>query len=241
MAPHFLTLPGEIKNRIYEYCIDEEVTVEISAKKFLNSIAGWKKNWRITIFEGHPEVKEGKPTPFALTKTCRQIRFEVLPILAKLGHSCLYAGLYGPFTSEMLAPLPQPYLGNIRELRVWKTKPTLENQTLTPELPALESLILDYHPQYLGKLLGGANQIRFSRTWSSSFMSRNNVIGKLEKLVADTFRRERGYLAETISAERDISLQMRVPYGAFSVPISHEPHARRYESDHTLVSSPISW
>lgn len=41
----------------------------------------------MTIFEGHPEEKEGDQKELALAKTCRQIRFESLPVLAKIGHS----------------------------------------------------------------------------------------------------------------------------------------------------------
>lgn len=238
MAPHLLTLPGEVKNLIYEFCIDEEVSVEISAPTFLNNIAGWKKKWKITIFEGHPEVPEGQPKQFALTKTCRQIRYEVLPILARLGHSCLYVPMYGPFTAEMVAPLPQPYLGNIRQLRIWKTSPTLKNQTLTSALPALESLILDFHPQYLAKHLGGKDAVRFRDSWSFSYMARHNIFTKLQHIVEDTFDRERAYLAAT-AGDREIALKMHVPYGSFSVPTGNGPNARRYEADATLVSSAI--
>lgn len=231
MAPHLLTLPGEIKNRIYEFCIDEEVTIEISSDKPLGSITQWRKAWTITTFEGRPEEQDGDCKEFALMKTCRQIRFEVLPILAKLGHSCLYVPLYGHFNAQMIAPLPQAFLGNIRQLRLWKTRPTLKDQTLTPALPALESLVLELKPQKLGKHLGA----RHRYSWTSWHMTSRRVHEKLEDLVSDIYERESNYLAET-EPNRIIALDMRVPYGSFSVPIRGNRTFPCIESDHTLVS-----
>ena len=236
MAPQLLTLPGEVKNAIYEYCIDDEATVEITADRFLNNIKAWHKEWKVIIFEGRPEQKEGAPKEFALAKTCRQIRFEVLPILAEFGHSCLYVPLYGPFNPQMMEPLPQPYVGNIRELRLWKTAPTLKGQTLTPALPALESLILDFHPQFLTKSLG--RQFRFRdwpRFWCLSYMMQHNVIGTLKKLAAKTYACESDYLNET-EPDREIGLQLRIPYGSFSVPVQQFSDVSCLESDRTLVS-----
>lgn len=126
MAPHLLTLPGEVANIIYEYCTDDDITVEVSADGFLTSMAKWKKKWKLNIFEGHPEQKDGDPKELVLTKICRQIRFEALPILARVGHNSFQIPIHGPFTAQVIAPLPQAYLGNIREVHLWKTHPTLQ-------------------------------------------------------------------------------------------------------------------
>lgn len=240
MGPHLLALPGEVKNRIYELCIDEEVTVELTTDQVLNTLAQWKRKWTVTIFEGRPEDQEGDRKEFALTKTCRQIRFEILPILAELGHSCLYVPLSSRFSASMIAPLPQAYVGNVREIHLWKTTPTLKNQTLTRALPALERIILEFHSQSLANLLGGQDHIRQDGDWSrwfSGLRGARNVISKLKQQVVSTYQQESVYLEKT-EPDRKVALVIRVPYGSFRMSaMKRGGLIKNFESDHTLVSN----
>lgn len=201
MTPHLLALPGEIKNRIYEFCVDEEVTVEFTADHRLITLGQWKRKWTMIIFEGHPEKRGGDPKEFPLAKTCRQVRFEILPTLAQLGHNCLHVPLSARFSAQMITPLPQAFMGNVKELRLWKNVPTLKNQTLTHALPTLERLILDFHSQKFAHHFGDADDFREFGYFSDWLWVIDNfppvLITELKDQVIDIYQREEAYLETT--------------------------------------------
>lgn len=215
---HLLNLPGEIKNAIYEYCIQGEITVEISTTQRINSIRDWPRNWRLTTFEGHPEEKEGDVREFALFKTCRQIRYETLPILAKLGHTCLYVDVLGAFKVELVDMLPVAYTANIREIRLWKYVTSLKSQTLTTALPQLEKIVLDYTTQAL------ADVVERKGPWARAWL-RSNGHGPVKELVTRLYKRERNNLTKS-DPDRQVTLSIRVPFGRFKVTLAIPTNTR---------------
>jgi hypothetical protein len=209
---HFFDLPGEIRNKIYEYCIDGDITVEIFTKKRINSISQWPKNWGFTTFDGRPEDKDGDVHEFALSKTCRQIRYETLPVLAKVGHTCLYVDVLGAFRAELMAPLPAAYLANIREMRLWKFVPSLRAQTLTKALPGLRSILLDFTSQALVDLVGSRGP------WRRWFLETHYVHNLVKGLAGKMYKTERQNLTRS-APDRQVALKVRIPFGRFKVSV----------------------
>lgn len=126
--PQLLTLPREIRDRIYDFYL-QGLTLQIKQKE----LGQWRTEFK----------HEGLPNILSLTRVNRQIAAELRPMIPSKTRRLVLGGRYYDDYAEPISNAPRKFLGHVRYLEV---PPTMEG-CIEPEyseviraLPSLQHI-----------------------------------------------------------------------------------------------------